>query len=710
MRHDNPDALAAGSGEPVEGQFDLAALGRALWRRKRWIIIPTAIAAIAAAVFVTFATPIFRSEALVLIENRETAYNRPELGDRQGERERPLVDVEAVQSQVQLAYSRDLAREVVRELKLGERPEFNPDVSPLSTLLSLIGLRRDPSRMTQEERVLERYYERLTVYQVERSRVLAIDFRSENAVFAAEVANAVADRLLEFQRKAKQESMRQASSWLASEIEQLRARVAESEAKVEAFRGKSNLYLGGNNTSLSAQQLGEANTQLQQARSQRAEADSKARMIREMLRSGRPIEASDIVNSELIRRLNEQRVTLKAQLAEQSSTLLEQHPRIKELKAQIADLEAQTRTEAEKLVRSLENDARIAGGRVETLSVSLDQVKKQASALGVEDVQLRALERDAKSQRDLLESYLSRYRDVSARESPDAVPADARVLSRAVPSPTAYFPKKLPIILIVTFATMISAVTLICLGELLSGDPMRSSGRRIERAMPTELARAEPASWIGAASDVRRREATPKSRAYELTALADHVRNLGRGIFVVTSADDVGRAQSVAIDLARELGRQGVRVLFLDFDVAGARHAVPNADPGTPGLADLLFGVANFGEVIQRDPASRVHVIPVGRGIRDTAALLAGERLAIVLGALSQTYDHVVVFVPALHTVARGGRLARFARGLVLIAAEGAEGAGVAASDALGAQGFANVAVATAGGETPPGDAPRAAA
>jgi Mrp family chromosome partitioning ATPase len=257
---------------------------------------------------------------------------------------------------------------------------------------------------------------------------------------------------------------------------------------------------------------------------------------------------------------------------------------------------------------------------------------------------------------------------------------------------------------------MISAATLICLGELLSGDPMRGGGRRIERAMPAELARAEPASWIGAASDARRREANPKSRAHELTALADHVRNLGRGIFVVTSADAIERAQSVAVDLARELGRQGVRVLFLDFHVAGARNAAPNAVPGTPGLADLLFGVANFGEVIQRDPASRVHVIPVGRGIRDTAALLAADRLAIVLGALAQTYDHVVASVPALHTVARGGRLARFARGLVLIASEGAEDAGVAASDALGAQGFANVAVATAGGETPPGDAPRAAA
>ena len=138
MRRDFPDVIAAPSAGPADGQFDLAALGHALWRRKRWIIIPTALAAGAAAIFVTLTTPIFRSEALVLIENRETAYNRPELGDRQGERERPLVDAEAVQSQVQLAYSRDLAREVVRDLKLAERREFNPDAggSPLTAMMS----------------------------------------------------------------------------------------------------------------------------------------------------------------------------------------------------------------------------------------------------------------------------------------------------------------------------------------------------------------------------------------------------------------------------------------------------------------------------------------------------------------------------------------------------------------------------------------------
>ena len=48
----------------------------------------------------------------------------------------------------------------------------------------------------------------------------------------------------------------------------------------------------------------------------KSDAESKARLIREMLQSGKPIEASEVLNSELTRRLSEQRVTLRAQLAD----------------------------------------------------------------------------------------------------------------------------------------------------------------------------------------------------------------------------------------------------------------------------------------------------------------------------------------------------------------------------------------------------------
>src|SRR4029077_8414455 len=124
------------------------------------------------------------------------------------------------------------------------------------------------------------------------------------------------------------------------------------------------------------------------ARALKSDAETKARLIREMLEGGKPIEASEVLNSELMRRLSEQRVTLRAQLAEQSSTLLDNHPRIKELRAQLADLDHHIRDEAGKISRSLDHDTRIAGGGVDSLMASLDQLKKQASSSNGQDVQL----------------------------------------------------------------------------------------------------------------------------------------------------------------------------------------------------------------------------------------------------------------------------------------------------------------------------------
>src|SRR5205807_6140501 len=137
----------------------------------------------------------------------------------------------------------------------------------------------------------------------------------------------------------------------------------------------TNLFVGTNNTTLSSQQLGEVNSQLAAARAQKSDAEAKAKFIRDLLKSGKSLESAEFLNSELIRRLSEQRVTLRAQLAEQSSTLLDGHPRIKELKAQTADLDRAIRDEAEKMVRLLVYVAGIAGARVESLLYNIVKIR-----------------------------------------------------------------------------------------------------------------------------------------------------------------------------------------------------------------------------------------------------------------------------------------------------------------------------------------------
>jgi uncharacterized protein involved in exopolysaccharide biosynthesis/Mrp family chromosome partitioning ATPase len=637
---------------PVEsGDIDLHALGAALARKRGWIIVPTVLALVASVAIVNLVTPRYKSESRILIDGRENVFLRPN-SDRTEERQ--ALDAEAVTSQVQLVLSRDLAREIIKKNKLAERPEFDPvlqGISPLKSLAALVGIGRDPFSMTPEERVLDAYYERLQAYAVDKSRVIVVEFQSADPELAARVANSIADGYLVLQQNARQDQARNASEWLSGEIDSLRKKVSDAEAKVEDFRSRSSLFVGTNNTTLSNQQMGEVNTQLNNARSMKADAESKARLIREMLQSGKPIEASEVVNSELMRRLSEQRVTLRAQLAEQSSTLLGNHPRIKELKAQLGDLDNQIRDEAAKISRSLESDARIASGRVDGLTASLEQLKKQATSTNGQDVQLRALEREAKAQRDLLETYLGKYREASTRESIDTAPTDGRVISRAIVSNTPAYPKKLPITLIATIATLLLSSGVVVTGELLRQTAPRAAAVltpvQTRASVQQELVAVEPIfdPVVDEPAPLQPEMATDAdvTEFTEIEHLADSLRAAGAAAKKVTV---LGTASGEAITLstltlARHLARDA-RVVVVDLAASSPTIAAVSVDASAPGLAELMQGEASFAQVITRDRLSRLHLVMAGRPGFDRS-VLQSPRVTLAIDALLRAYDHVLI-------------------------------------------------------------------
>jgi polysaccharide biosynthesis transport protein len=696
------------------GDLDLRAMGQALARKRGWIIVPTVLAAVLSVAAVNMLTPRYKSEARILIDGRENVFLRPN-GERNEERN--ALDPEAVTSQVQLLLSRDLAREIIKKNKLAERPEFDPvlqGLSPLKSVLALVGIGRDPFSLTPEERVLDAYYDRFTAYAVDKSRVIVIEFQSHDPELAARVANSIADGYLVLQQGARQDQAKSASLWLSGEIESLREKVADAESRAEDFRSKSSLFVGTNNTTLSNQQMGELNTQLNNARALKSDAESKARLIREMLQSGKSIEASEVLNSELIRRLSEQRVTLRGQLAEQSSTLLDGHPRIKELKAQLADLDRQLREEASKISRSLDNDARIASGRVEGLSASLEQLKKQASSTNGQDVQLRALEREAKAQRDLLESYLAKYREANTRENIDAAPADGRIISRASVSNTPAYPKKLPIVLIATLATLMLSAGAIATGELLRMSAPRATAT-FAAAPPTVRAPAAAASIAAEPEPELQPEQEPEAESAaeperepepatvasasapdmtsafsEIERLADDLLDAGaaaRKITVLGTASNESIALT-ALTIARLIARNA-KVVVVDLVAASSTISAVSADPGAPGLAELMLGQASFAQIITKDRLSRVHLVNPGRPGSDPA-LLQLPRLGLAIDALLRVYDHVVLDAGTAFDLP-AELLAAQARAVVVPDVAMAADARISMCDQLRAVGFSEV-------------------
>lgn len=649
---------------------DLRQLFASLARNWLRIVLVTLVVTGLAFAFAWLATPQYKAVAKLEIGPRESVFTRPAgttIDDK------PATDEEAVATEVQIISSPDILKKVATDLKLEKLPEFDEalKMSALSRALVLVGLKSDPFDIPPEERVLHAMHDKLNVYGVEKSRVIAVEFSSKDPKLAAQVADAIAQAYLASKGNAKKESNTAATGFLGPEITDLQNRVKEAEAKVAAYRAQSDLLMGGNNSVLATQQLSELSTELSRVRANRAAAEATADSVRKALQNGGTLDSvPEVLSSELIQRLLERQVELRTNIADLSTTLLDNHPRIRALKSQLADLNGQIRNEAQKILKGLATQAQTAKAREDQLVAEVNTLKAASARAGEQQVELDALQRDANAQRQQLESYMASYREAASRADRNYLPVDARLLSKVQVPTEPYFPKIGPI----TGAAAVASLLLMAIGtllkELFSGRAMRpAAGARFEPieqvAMP--VTRTEPAvaetedeeshDWVadhrigqGAATAAVVAEPAeveaPRSWQSRLGEIdvdkaAEKLIASGaaRAIFVSPEGDE---AAATAVLVAREVSDAGLRVLLLDLTASGAASR-PMLDSGLfPGITNLLASEAQFSDVIHPDLYSDAHVIPVGTA-DPVRAMRAADRLPIIMQSLTTAYDLVVV-------------------------------------------------------------------
>jgi polysaccharide biosynthesis transport protein len=624
----------SGADQPSDGALDLQQLFRAVVRHKWWIIIPTAAAFAIALAVVILLPPRYTGVAKVLLENQESYYTRPEKAVAE---QLPALDAEAVQSQAETITSPDLARKAIAKLDLVSRPEYNqaaPTSPPLSVVLSMVGLAGPASAQASEARIVDTFLSRLTAFPVAKTRVLQIEFVSQDPDLAARGANVVTQLFLEAQESAKKDSAKAASAWLAAKIDELRGRVAETDAKVENFRAQSGLLAGGNNMTVPGQQLADMNTQLTAARTTQSVALARAQLMRSLLRDGRLIDAPEFAKDESLRRYAEQRVALKAQIALESRTLLPGHPRMKELAAQLAGLDGEIRIAVDKAARGLENDARLAASQVASLNAALAAQSKTVASGNVDEVELRALQLDAHAARDQLESYVQKYREAIARDADNASPADARIISVASPPRSPTFPKKTETLALGTLAGLLLSTGIVVSRALLSPDSGAAGldERRVAARRPDD--ENEESRAIGPSHGDF---ASVEALAAHLLAIAapDHAQ------LALIAGEGSSGSLSTSLAVGRHLSRHG-RAILVDLGqtqdwFADAFYRDADDDRGSHGMAELMAGEASFAEVMHRDLSSGLDVIPVGPGA------ISADGLDEVLDALAASYQFVVI-------------------------------------------------------------------
>src|SRR5262249_49486403 len=114
------------SHRPHRDDVDLPTLGHALWKAKGWILGLALGAGAITFVALSMMRPLYTSESRILIQNDESAFTRP-TEDTNRTLQQQTLDEQAVQSQVQVITSRDLALDTIKALDLTNNPDFAKD-------------------------------------------------------------------------------------------------------------------------------------------------------------------------------------------------------------------------------------------------------------------------------------------------------------------------------------------------------------------------------------------------------------------------------------------------------------------------------------------------------------------------------------------------------------------------------------------------------
>ncbi|MCP4978951.1 MAG: polysaccharide biosynthesis tyrosine autokinase [Gammaproteobacteria bacterium] len=607
-------------------------------------------------------TPRYTANALIMINSQ-----RSNIVDFDSVFSGLSLDNDALASEIEIIKSRGLAVQIVETLNLSQDPEFNTALRPKDNLSGFIqqkayiprswkeyfGWKSDEllpgdDETAERTRVIDKFVQGLAVSRKGNSRVIELTYTSESPITAAKVANTLVDIYIGQQLQTKSTATQDATKWLTERVEPLRKKVLKSEAAIERYRQKSGLTESGGIT-LSSQQMAELNSQLILAQTDYMEAQTRLQHIGRLASQTGGIEsAPEVLKSTLIQHLREQEAGLQRKVGELSTEFGKLHPTMIQLRGELEDLQAKIEVEVDKIVSSIRYEAEIAGVRKSSLEASLNELKQQDAGINAARVQLQALQREAEADRNVLEALLARLKETSTQENIEVYQPDARVISTAeVPLKPSY-PKTLPILLLMLFASTLTGILILFVRESMDNG-FRTSEEIEQKTRLPSLGDIQNirTRWIGSGTD-------PGILIGPESKFTESVRTLYANILLasanvhpktvlVTSAESGEGATTTAACLARTRALAGIKTVIIDLNLrAPSLHSVFGIQ-GSPGISELLSGDCSLEEVMHKDPASGATVIPAGVACSNPADILMGKELGKMMRDMAKKYDLVIL-------------------------------------------------------------------
>lgn len=140
----------------------------------------------------------------------------------------------------------------------------------------------------------------------------------------------------------------------------------------------------------------------------------------------------------------------------------------------------------------------------------------------------------------------------------------------------------------------------------------------------------------------------------------------GGKIIGLTSARPQDGKSFSAINLAYALAEAGSRVILIDGDMRRSSLAPTLNMPMAPGLSNYLAGDAK--DVIHKNVLhENLSLITAGDPPPNPVELLGSSRMKLVLDALSQRYDYIILDLPPVNLVADPLVISKYLDGMILV-------------------------------------------
>lgn len=678
-----------------EGQSGLLDLERAFgFVRRHWLLVLscTVAGALLGLVAIYTSVPQYTSEASILIDpdNGHVVDQLSTMGSTtEGE--------VAVASQVELLKSDAIAYNVVDKLDLLNDPDFNAQQTSLvstikrsiSGLLKLAGFgvvetpaAPDATLTARRRAAIVKIGAGLDIERVLRTYVLTISYTSTSSQLAADISNAIGEAYLVDKLNSRYDATKRAGAWLKDRIDELRRQALASDLAVQKFRADNGLLSTGTRL-VTDQQLAELNTALVEAQGQTTKIRAKLSRLEEII-SASEIDAavSDSLDSPISTELRRKYLDASRLESQISARLGQNHAQAVRLRAEMAEYKRLMFDELGRIAESYRSELAVDMAREKQLGDSVKQASGASAAANTIQVQLRELERESDTYRNMYQTFLERYQQALQQQSFPVT--EARIISQAIPSSSPTSPKKAP--LFVMFCMLGALVGGAAAVVLELRDRFFRTGEQIRSKLRLEYLGKAPR--IGARANDERAKSQGKASGSPIDYVVEHpmsefaetLRNAKIAIdfskegkdckFIGITSTLPGEGKStVAINLAQLLASEGARVILIDADLRNPGATRAFSVPAQYGLLEVLTGTKEITEVFWQRPKSSLRFVPaiIRQRISHSAELLGSQRMKDVLESLRRHADYVILDLPPLNPVVDAKAIARRIDGYLFV-------------------------------------------